>query len=136
MGSILFRNALAKKLGLNLTESLCLTILGTKGRSTPTELSRYIGLSTGSTTTLLDRLEKRNFIRRRPNPEDRRGVVIEIDESYTKIARTLVVGVQEAHRALIARYSEEQLEVIADFLHGFAKNLEDHARKIEEEPLG
>lgn len=130
IGTILFRNALAKKLGLNLTESLCLTILGIKSVSTPTELARYIGLTTGSTTALLDRLEKRRFILRKPNPDDRRGVIVEIDETYAKTAQELVAGIQKAHRQLIASYSEEELEIIADFLHRFANNLREHAEKI------
>jgi DNA-binding MarR family transcriptional regulator len=130
-GTILFRNALAKKLGLNLTESLCLTILGLKSASTPTELARYIGLTTGSTTTLLDRLEKRSFVRRKPNPHDRRGVIVEIDETYARTAQELVAGIQKAHRELIASYSERELEIIANFLHGFAENLREHAEKIE-----
>ena len=131
IGTILFRNALAKKLGLNLTESLCLTILGIKSVSTPTELARYIGLTTGSTTTLLDRLEKRSFIRRKPNPHDRRGVIVEIEETYAKTAQALVAGIQKAHRELIASYTEEELEIIADFLHRFAENLREHAEEIE-----
>jgi DNA-binding MarR family transcriptional regulator len=130
IGTILFRNALAKKLGLNLTESLCLTILGIKSVSAPTELARYIGLTTGSITTLLDRLEKRSFVRRKPNPDDRRGVFIEIDETYARTAQELVAGIQKAHRELIASYTEEELEIIADFLHRFAENLREHAEEI------
>jgi DNA-binding MarR family transcriptional regulator len=130
IGTILFRNALAKKLGLNLTESLCLTILGIKIASTPTELARYIGLTTGATTALLDRLEKRSFIRRKPNPRDRRGLIIEIDETYAQRAKGLVAGIQKAHRELIAGYSEKQLEVIAEFLHRLARKLGEQAEKI------
>lgn len=136
IGTILFRNALAKRLGLNLTESLCLTVLGIKSVSTPTELARYIGLTTGSTTALLDRLEKRNFIRRKPNPEDRRGVMIEIEETYARAAQGLVAGIQKAHRELIARYSEGELETIADFLHRLAGKLGEQAERIGSEAYG
>jgi DNA-binding MarR family transcriptional regulator len=132
IGTILFRNALAKKFGLNLTESLCLTILGIKGVSNPTELARYVGLSTGSTTTMLDRLEKRNFIRRKPNPDDRRGVIIEFEEDYVKAAQESVAGIQKAHRELIARYSEDELKIIADFLRAFTQNLTEQTAKIED----
>jgi DNA-binding MarR family transcriptional regulator len=130
IGTILFRNALAKRLSLNLTESLCLTILGIRSASTPTELARYIGLTTGSTTTLLDRLERRSFIRRKPNPADRRGVIIQIDETYARTAQGLVAGIQQAHRELVARYSEGELEIIADFLHRLAEKLGEQAEKI------
>jgi DNA-binding MarR family transcriptional regulator len=131
IGAILFRNALAKKLGLNLAESLCLTILGIKGVSAPTELARYTGLTTGSTTTMLDRLEKRNFIRRKPNPDDRRGVIIEIDENYARTAQESAAGIQKAQRETIAGYSEQELEIIADFLNRLTENMREHAGKIE-----
>ncbi len=133
IGTILFRNALAKKLGLSLTESLCLTILGIRLASTPTELARYTGLTTGATTTMLDRLEKRSLIRRKPNPEDRRGVIIEIDPNFSSTARSLVAGIREAQRKLAARYSKEELKTIADFLRGFTGNLREHTAKIESE---
>ena len=133
IGTVMFRNALARRLGLTLTESLCLTVLGMRGVCSPTQLARVVGLTTGATTTMLDRLEKRGFIRRRPNPEDRRGVLVRIDKQYTERSRRLVAGIQAAHREVIARYTAEQLEIIADFLHRFAGNLELQSAALENE---
>ena len=82
VSSVLFRNALGRTLGLNITESECLSLLSIKGISTPTEIARYTGLTTGSTTTMLDRLEKSGFIQRIPNPKDRRGVLIKIKKKW------------------------------------------------------
>jgi DNA-binding MarR family transcriptional regulator len=130
IGTILFRNALAKRLGITLTESLCLTILGTRRVSTPTEIARFTGLASGSTTTMLDRLERRGFVERKPNPEDRRSVIVRIDERYSRIAQELVAGVRKAHRDLIASYSEDELEVICDFLNRNAANLTAHSNRI------
>ncbi|MEP7103180.1 MAG: MarR family transcriptional regulator [Candidatus Dojkabacteria bacterium] len=131
ISSVLFRNAMGKKLGLNLTESVCLTLLGIKSVSTPTEIAQYTGLTSGSTTTMLDRLEKKNFIRRKANPNDRRGVLVEINEEYSKIAFPLVAGVQKAHKELIDKYSDTELKVIADFLVGFTKNMVEETKKID-----
>jgi DNA-binding MarR family transcriptional regulator len=131
ISSVLFRNALGRRLGLNVTDGECLSLLSLKGTSTPTELARYTGLTTGSTTAMLDRLEKAKFIRRKPNPNDRRGVLIEINEQWAEKAGPLVAGVQKAHKELIASYSEQELEAIADFLTRFAKNVKDQTEKIE-----
>lgn len=133
ISSILFRNVMAKKFGLNLTESVCLTLLGVKGVSTPTELAKFTGLTSGSTTTMLDRLEKKKIIKRKFNPNDRRGVLIEIDEKYAKDAQKLVTGIQKAHKDLIDSYSDKELEVIADFLTRFTENVNTEAKKIEGE---
>lgn len=123
INSVLFRNATARKLGLNVTDSECLSLLSIKGVSTPTELARYTGLTTGSTTTMLDRLEKAKFIRRKPNPKDRRGVLIEINQQYRKTVGPLIAGLQKAQSELIASYSDNELETIADFLTRFTDNV-------------
>jgi DNA-binding MarR family transcriptional regulator len=131
--AVLFRNAVGRKLGLNITDSQCLSLLGTKGISTPTELARYTGLTTGSTTAMLDRLEKAGFITRRHNPSDRRGVLIEINSEMAKTTGPMVAGVQKAHRELIASYSAAELEVIADFLTRFTQNVKAHTELIEKD---
>ena len=64
ISSVLFRNAIGRKLGLNITDSECLSFLTIKGISTPTQLARYTGLTTGSVTAMLDRLEKASPIDR------------------------------------------------------------------------
>jgi len=132
VSSVLFRNALGRKVGLNITESECLSFLAIKGVSTPTQIAKYIGLTTGSTTTMLDRLEKAGFIRRKPNPQDRRGVFIEVTEKWTATAGPLVAGVVEAHAKLIASYSVEELTAITDFLTRFANNVQAQTKVIEE----
>lgn len=133
INAVLFRNAIGRKLGLNITDSECLSVLGTKGISTPTELAHYTGLTTGSTTAMLDRLEKAGFITRRRNPQDRRGVLIEINRESAKTTGPMVAGVQKAHRELIASYSAAELEVIADFLTRFTENVKEHTRLIEQD---
>ena len=103
ISSVLFRNAIGRKLDLNVTDTECLSLLSIKGVSTPTELC-YTGLTTGSTTAMLDRLEKAKYIRRKPNPNDRRGILIEIRKQYTETAGPLIAEIQNAHNDLINRY--------------------------------
>lgn len=134
INSVLFRNAMGRKLGLNITDSECLSLLNIKGISTPTELARYTGLTTGSTTAMLDRLEQAGFITRRHNPDDRRGILIETNPDSTKTTLPLVAGVQKAHKELIASYSVEALEIIADFLTRFTENVKEHTKLIENSP--
>ena len=131
VSAVLFRNVVARKLGLNVTDGECLSFLAMKGVSTPKELAHYTGLTTGSTTAMLDRLEKARFIRRKPNPEDRRGILIEITGKWTETAGPLVRGVRQAHAELIAGYSDEELETIADFLKRFTNNVTEHTKRIE-----
>jgi DNA-binding MarR family transcriptional regulator len=47
-------------------------------RSSPGELAEDLELSSGAMTSRLDRLERQGYVRRLPDPDDRRGVVIEL----------------------------------------------------------
>ena len=134
ISSVLFRNAVGRKLGLSVTDSECLSFLSIKGVATPTELAKYTGLTTGSATAMLDRLEKAGFISRAPNPHDRRGVLVKINKRYMEAAGPLVAGIQQAHRELLAGYSAEELETIAGFLTGFTKNVQEYTEKINGGP--
>jgi DNA-binding MarR family transcriptional regulator len=134
IGAVLFRNAVGRTLGLNVTESECLALLAIRGKATPTEVSRYTGLTSGATTALLDRLEKTKFIRRTSNPADGRSTFLEIDTHWLETAGPLVTGVQEAQRKLIAAYSAKELAVIDDFLTRFTQNVSEYTEKIDSKP--
>ena len=131
VSSVLFRNAIGRKLGLSVTDNECLSYLAIKGEATPSELARYTGLTTGSATAMLDRLEKADFIIRKPNPHDRRGVIITATKKWMEAAGPLTMGVQAAHAKLMADYSDEELVVIADFLARFAANVRDSTQDIQ-----
>jgi len=133
MSAVLFRNAVSRRLGLNITDSECMSLLSIKGISSPTELARYTNLTTGSTTAMLDRLEKANFIKRLPNPNDRRGTLIQPNPESAKKTMPLVADVQSTHKALIASYSESELEVIVDFMTRFTKNIKNQTKIIEKD---
>ncbi len=49
---------------------------GQKRQVSPSELTRYLGVSTASTTAIVDRLEKSGHVVRVPHPTDRRSIFI------------------------------------------------------------
>jgi len=133
LAGVLFRNAAGRKLGLNITDWECLSLVNIKGVSTPKELAHFTGLTTGSTTAMLDRLEKADLIIRKPNPDDRRGVLIQInpDSAINRYSKELVGPLQQAHRELLSTYSEKELAVIVDFLRRFTQNVQAATAAIE-----
>lgn len=131
ISSVLFRNATRRRLGLSIADSECLSLLAAKGTLTPTKLARYTGLTSGSTTVMLDRLEKERFITRTPNTRDRRGILVTVSDRYTKAAEPLVTGVLKAHQDLLASYSVKELEMIEDFLIRFAKNVTEQTIALD-----
>jgi DNA-binding MarR family transcriptional regulator len=130
----LFRNAMSEWAGLNVTDMECLRLLFQKGIATPSELSKFTGLTSGATTAMLDRLEKAGLIERRPNPNDRRGTLIAPAPASGERAATWFTSARTSQDELISSYSESELEIIADVFERFAKLWDDERKKVQKDP--
>src|SRR5580658_7615384 len=74
--TILMHEAIAHKVGLTGTDHKYLGYLLRHGAMTAGELAKYTGLTTGAVTGLIDRLEKKNLLKREVDPADRRKIII------------------------------------------------------------
>ena len=108
--------AAADRYGLNRTDMRALDILGRAGPLAPTALARLLGFTTGGVTTVLDRLEKAGYIRRRPDPGDRRRQLVETTEATAARDEEVFGDLIRGTRDLLAGYTDDQLLVIRDFL--------------------
>ncbi|MDY7228966.1 MarR family winged helix-turn-helix transcriptional regulator [Hyalangium rubrum] len=113
---VLFSQALADRLGINLTDFKCLSILERTGAVTAGQLAELTGLTSGAVTGLIDRLEKAGFARRVRDPKDRRHVIIEAVPERGSDFEALLGASGRAMAELCAGYSEEQLGLLLDFL--------------------
>src|SRR5689334_22127675 len=71
-----YDEALADRLGLNPTDLRCLELVIAGPGVTAGRLAELADLTTGAVTGVLDRLERAGFVRRQPDPADRRSVTI------------------------------------------------------------
>ena len=110
-----FDDAVGKTLSLNPTDLRGLDWL-TEGPMSAGELSDATGLSTAATTTLLDRLEKKGFIRRERDPEDRRRIRAELSDEGSQVLGTFYGPLAIQGGRLLARFTDRELEMIRDFL--------------------
>jgi DNA-binding MarR family transcriptional regulator len=88
-------NDALEAMGLKMWEYDVLSALRRQGapfRMPATELARESLLSSGAMTNRIDRLEDRGLVEREPDPDDRRGVLVELTEA----GRTLVDKAIEA----------------------------------------
>ena len=129
----MFQNAMNEWAGLNATDMECLKLVFSKGVSTPSELARHTGLTSGATTAMLDRLEKAGLIERQPNLKDRRGTLITPANSAAEKAASWFKSARIAQDKLISSYSESELEIIADIFERFTKLWDDERMKIQKE---
>jgi len=126
-----FRNAMSEWAGLNATDMDCLRLLFLKDIATPSELSRHTGLTSGATTAMLDRLERAELIERRPNPNDRRGILIAPKKSSSEKVASWFESARDAQDKLISNYSVSELEIISDVFERFAKLWDDEREKLK-----
>src|SRR5688572_18033425 len=81
--------AAANHLGINRTDLRCLDVLLERGSASPGALADAVGLTTGSVTTMLDRLEALGYVQRSPDPGDRRRVEVRPTSAAIDAARRL-----------------------------------------------
>ena len=114
--TILFHNAVAERLGLNITDHKCLEyMLGTNG-ITAGELAKVTGLTTGAITGVIDRLERAGFARRQPDPHDRRKVVVvAVHTRLPEVAKLFESLSRNMGRAM-SQYSAREYEIVVDFM--------------------
>ncbi|MFQ6330284.1 MarR family winged helix-turn-helix transcriptional regulator [Nocardia sp. CWNU-33] len=121
--------AAAVVLGINRTDLRCLEVLW-HGDSTPGELAAELGLTSGSVTTMLDRLSKLDYVVRHPGSGDRRKVLIRITEiGLARIMQIYGPIVQEGSEE-IARYTAAELRTVIDFLRCSRELQERHRIRI------
>ena len=73
----------SQRLGLGGTDSRFLTLLDVHGPLTPGRLAQLTGLTTGSVTGVIDRLERGGFVSRERDDADRRKVRVIPDPEAT-----------------------------------------------------
>jgi DNA-binding MarR family transcriptional regulator len=134
ISTVLFRNLVGEGLGVNVTDMECLGLLFHQGIASPSELARYTGLSSGATTAMLDRLERARLIERRPNPHDRRGTLIVLDQAGAERLAPWFASVREAQERLISGYSQADLQVIAGFFDKATRMWDEERGKLRAVP--
>ena len=84
--------------------------------ATPGAIAAHLGITSASTTKMLDRLADAGHIRRLPHPTDRRSLAVEVTEETREIAMKSV-GRDHARRfEAAARLNPEEREVVMRFL--------------------
>jgi DNA-binding MarR family transcriptional regulator len=112
-----FDREVARLLGVNETDLRCLEILiRDVPEATPRLLADRLGLSTGSVTSMLDRLEKAGYVTRSPHPSDRRKLIVRVTGTAAGRAWELMEPLLAEGNQLLARYSAEELDLITGFL--------------------
>jgi DNA-binding MarR family transcriptional regulator len=115
-GSVLSNQQIADRVGLRLTDMQCINVLELMGPSTPGELARFTGLTTGGVTVMLDRLERGGYLKREPNPRDRRSVLVHLSPAKLKKIQAFYGEINDRMAVLLGETPERELRSVVKLL--------------------
>lgn len=115
---------------LNFTQFLALKLLGHEERMTPVELARALHYNPGALTRLLDKLEQHEYLRRVPDPDDRRALRLELT-ARGKALRKRVIGYCDAVASrMFASTTSREREQLHAILSRVLDNIRESPRPL------
>lgn len=119
----------ARLLEVSRNDLRCLNLLE-HGPVTPKSLAQSLNLTSGSITSLLDRLEAKGFIHRLSHPEDRRALLVELKPAAFRKLGSIYRKCGEAVVALSEEYGASKSTEVAMHLGQFSKVFETVASSL------
>lgn len=113
LGASFFRAA-AARMEMTDTDMQVIDILETTGEATAGQLANLMGLTTGTFTAILNRLEKAELVRRERDPNDGRRVIVRLAKDAD--GGPLFASLAHVWEELIAQYDDEQKGLLLEFL--------------------
>jgi len=129
-----FGQSVAIRFGLSESDIETLEALMDVGSSTAGRLSELTGLTSGAVTRVIDRLEQSGYVRRVPDPADRRRVIVEVVPEKVAAVQSTLGRIGQASADEIGRYTDSQLALINDFLTRMEQITRDEATSLREHP--
>jgi DNA-binding MarR family transcriptional regulator len=115
--AVLTNERIARSIGLNVVDFQTYGVLLRNGEPmTPGQVSQVTELPSSTTTRVLDRLEAKGLVERRPDPADRRKVCVHArpldDERVASAYADILRQMREVH----GRFTVTELETVARYL--------------------
>ena len=97
---------------------------------TPGRLGENLGLSSGATTAVIDRLERAGHLRRTRESADRRVVHLRYGEPGMELAAAFFRPLGVRSHAVMDEFTADELETVRRFLSGMHGAITDHHRDL------
>lgn len=111
----MFHQVAAAKVGLGITDMKALSALLREGAMTAGQLAQRLSLTTGAVTNVIDRLQRQRMVKREPDPDDRRKVIVTVDTVTIGASDNVYRSMGEAFYRLFDSYTTDQLAFLAEF---------------------
>lgn len=129
-------DAAAAYLSINRTDLRCIDVLlqEPEGSAIPARLAERLGISTGSVSALIDRLERFGYVVRSPDPMDRRKVIVRVTDTVREKTWAIYGPIAEEGARLLKDYSVPDLERLIEFMRRSRTLQEANLKRILELP--
>jgi DNA-binding MarR family transcriptional regulator len=107
--------AVQRAIGINATDGRCLDIIDRRGLISAGQLATEAGLTTGAVTAVLDRLEEKELVRRVPDPNDRRRILVEVTDKQRQEAARFYFPLKEMADPWFEDLSEDDIRLLVAF---------------------
>jgi DNA-binding MarR family transcriptional regulator len=114
--SVLYHQMMALRLGVNSTDLQCLERVAANRDVTAGELAKATGLTTGSITTAIDRLEQAGLVSRHRDDADRRKVFVGATPAMKRRAEPLSAPMHKAIGEVLGHCGDDQLKYLSQIL--------------------
>lgn len=104
---------IAGRLGLARNDLKCVQFLCSEGPASPKRIMQHLALTSGTITTLIDRLEMQGWAKRLPDPKDRRGVQVHPTRKARRDLDGLYGPMSDVVGKFTARLGEDRSEAAA-----------------------
>ncbi len=116
-------------LGVNLTQAMLVAYVAEFGATSQTRLADRLGIGRAAIGSVVDRLEARDLVERRPDPDDRRVWLVSITPAGRELADR-VADVDEVLRAELRRgIGREERQALAWVMTRLQQNLQHAIRR-------
>lgn len=133
-----FDDAISIALGINRSDHRTLDVLDQEGSMPAGQLAKAVGLSTAAMTTVIDRLEARGFAARKPDPSDRRRVLVEVAPEFHRAMYPYYAPLGALAEQVYDQFTDDELEVLLRFLEAgneqFSGMVDDLKARLAENP--
>jgi DNA-binding MarR family transcriptional regulator len=131
--TLMFHQAVAVHLRLNVTDLKCLDLARSETSLTPGRLAELTGLTTAAVTSILDRLEQAGFVQRERDPSDRRKVLVRPCAGRAEEVARLFAPLDQALSQLYDRYTTEELAFLNEFALYVGQILQTETARLGEQ---
>jgi DNA-binding transcriptional ArsR family regulator len=137
LGASFFRAA-AARIEMTDTDMQVIDILESSGEATAGQLAHLMGLTTGTFTAILNRLEKAGLVRRERDPNDGRRVIVRLAAGADggQEMSPLFASLGKAWEELADNYDDEHKTFLLEFLQRSNALAKDEIERLREASVG